>query len=820
MAYNAATHTYDTFQDLRLAIGEASSSVTVLGKSGINDGFSGKFYWDDTSTATDDNLNIIRPLNLLSGRWVRLNSIQESNNVKKVIVSNSPDAKFFTITGRRNGEPTPNLNIQGLSVKIGDGSIFTVPITLNSFWLEGNQSDTFPNWFRSTNIIPFDGESISIILDATTDDYAFSVGYLDINEEFVSREYYYPQTHIFNESKKYNSLDDLFSLEPEGITEITVLSGYYKSLNPRWQMKNGWELRGQGIGCTNITVEFNYVNGVGDGLFAQANCEIRDLTLTVINNNLPTLNTAPYALHIDEVGEYRVLIERVHFKSIKKFPEYTSPLPEVCNLLGIGTHDKETIIIKDCTLEAQTLNNGNRNLGNTHNQVSGTPEVLPANLILENVSFIGGFASLLIADVNYSDESDSIRTKTKYSLLNSHIPSIKFKSQDPLNGNVQKRRNGFTFNASGSYIGEYITPQELVNVNLSNYDSTSLPITRDVDYMYVYPSPDVETQGLLLTFDQRWGPDDTTSLELGWARSTNIIPKTDIRKFTIEPTSTIPDLVISVNFLNSDNTPYYKEEWKNSNYLFSNPISATKWTINIRSESGIPLDNTNLSSIKINYITQSEYFYEFVKGEYYNPNGIPETQGGENFARLSEPVRLNSQKLKLYVNELSYSDFEFAIFYTNDIGVEYGNERYFDSNHIFSPPIGATKAQINFRRKNTLSWDETNVENVKVTFVEHIPVGTLMTYVYGERKAHWYINQEPDRNIPIGITPYIPENANFFAGVVLADAVSSKACHFKRKGLVHVNQDLSSVGIGNLLPPFKRVYVARTNANENVIDII
>lgn len=75
MSYNAPTYTYDTFADLRLTVGQASSSVTALGQSTANDGQGGIFQWDSSSSASDDNLNVIKPTALSgNGRWLRMDT--------------------------------------------------------------------------------------------------------------------------------------------------------------------------------------------------------------------------------------------------------------------------------------------------------------------------------------------------------------------------------------------------------------------------------------------------------------------------------------------------------------------------------------------------------------------------------------------------------------------------------------------------------------------------------------------------------------------------------------------------------------------------
>lgn len=76
LGYNASTNTYDTLNDLRLAIGQSSSSITVLGQNNPYDSKGGTFLWDNTSILPDDNYTIIKPTLITSGggRWIRANS--------------------------------------------------------------------------------------------------------------------------------------------------------------------------------------------------------------------------------------------------------------------------------------------------------------------------------------------------------------------------------------------------------------------------------------------------------------------------------------------------------------------------------------------------------------------------------------------------------------------------------------------------------------------------------------------------------------------------------------------------------------------------
>lgn len=64
---------YDTLTYLK-ALSYGFGSVEVLGHTSLNDGGGGVFYWDSTSTATDNNGTIIKLTSVATGRYVRIYS--------------------------------------------------------------------------------------------------------------------------------------------------------------------------------------------------------------------------------------------------------------------------------------------------------------------------------------------------------------------------------------------------------------------------------------------------------------------------------------------------------------------------------------------------------------------------------------------------------------------------------------------------------------------------------------------------------------------------------------------------------------------------
>ena len=56
---------------LRTVVGQTGMSVILQGTNVPNDGGQGNFYWDYTSTATDNNSTVIRPYGVIYGAWIR-----------------------------------------------------------------------------------------------------------------------------------------------------------------------------------------------------------------------------------------------------------------------------------------------------------------------------------------------------------------------------------------------------------------------------------------------------------------------------------------------------------------------------------------------------------------------------------------------------------------------------------------------------------------------------------------------------------------------------------------------------------------------------
>jgi len=72
-------NTYGTIADLRMQSGFPVAMVNVSGLITVNDGNGGSYYWEPSSTATDDGFITIKAAATETGRWIRTGN---SNTLK------------------------------------------------------------------------------------------------------------------------------------------------------------------------------------------------------------------------------------------------------------------------------------------------------------------------------------------------------------------------------------------------------------------------------------------------------------------------------------------------------------------------------------------------------------------------------------------------------------------------------------------------------------------------------------------------------------------------------------------------------------------
>lgn len=70
---NSFEQTCDTFAQIRAIVGVSGMQIFTRGRTATADGFQGIFFWDATSTADDDNIDVIKPTGApTAGRWIRI----------------------------------------------------------------------------------------------------------------------------------------------------------------------------------------------------------------------------------------------------------------------------------------------------------------------------------------------------------------------------------------------------------------------------------------------------------------------------------------------------------------------------------------------------------------------------------------------------------------------------------------------------------------------------------------------------------------------------------------------------------------------------
>lgn len=84
---NSFIQNCNTVSQARNFVGISNMEMTLLGFSSANDGGQGNFYWNSTSTATDDGgVTVIAPSGTPVGRWIRLN-IQSGNVGSSTVIA-------------------------------------------------------------------------------------------------------------------------------------------------------------------------------------------------------------------------------------------------------------------------------------------------------------------------------------------------------------------------------------------------------------------------------------------------------------------------------------------------------------------------------------------------------------------------------------------------------------------------------------------------------------------------------------------------------------------------------------------------------------
>ena len=109
---------------LRTIVGQTGMTVFLQGINTPNDGGQGNFYWDYTSTATDNNSTVIRPYGVIYGAWLKtllpgynvfttvetVNVINPSGTINNLVLDTAGDVTVgadLTITGTATANGVP-----------------------------------------------------------------------------------------------------------------------------------------------------------------------------------------------------------------------------------------------------------------------------------------------------------------------------------------------------------------------------------------------------------------------------------------------------------------------------------------------------------------------------------------------------------------------------------------------------------------------------------------------------------------------------------------------------------------------------------------
>jgi hypothetical protein len=279
----------------------------------------------------------------------------------------------------------------------------------------------------------------------------------------------------------YATLELLFANEPAGKTLIKLLDTQYTCVNPQFVVKNGWIIQGLGYGKTNITFSFTTPIDVNlSGLQVRTDCELLDFKVTSINNT-NVGGYSQYSLHSDYNTPFKAQITRCWFKTISN-PNVADANGYNGLAVGVGTWEGQELEFRECILQGQSVAIDNKYTLNLHNTYITGTHLLPCRVSFYNCQLTGGFTTVLISD-NYSNDSElnSNRIKDLFEFVGCEIKGGLYLRSHSQSGTIDKK-NGINFNFSGTNVDEFINTSDLVDTSLSNYDITSLPVTKDIEF--------------------------------------------------------------------------------------------------------------------------------------------------------------------------------------------------------------------------------------------------------------------------------------------------------------------------------------------------
>ncbi len=129
MGYNVTTNTFDVLADLTGQVGTDGVSVSVRSGTTFNDGGGGIYFWDASSTATQDGVTIIQVTGVTTGRWMR----SKNNNYSVGSYTFPVIALTSTYTITHNLPYTPrHINLQASTGAAAASPVYIPAASINA----------------------------------------------------------------------------------------------------------------------------------------------------------------------------------------------------------------------------------------------------------------------------------------------------------------------------------------------------------------------------------------------------------------------------------------------------------------------------------------------------------------------------------------------------------------------------------------------------------------------------------------------------------------------------------------------------------------
>jgi hypothetical protein len=160
---------------LRTVVGQTGMTVFLQGTNTPNDGGQGSFYWDYTSTATDNNSTVIRPYGVIYGAWIRTKAVTSIGGDVSDATAVATDATATRTLADYFGDV---FNVKNYGA-IGDGTVndtVAIQTTINAAETAGGGQVWFPaGTYKITGTLNITADNISLLgagVGATTLNFA------------------------------------------------------------------------------------------------------------------------------------------------------------------------------------------------------------------------------------------------------------------------------------------------------------------------------------------------------------------------------------------------------------------------------------------------------------------------------------------------------------------------------------------------------------------------------------------------------------------------------------------------------------------------